>query len=195
MLLFVGACVTPTRVQKLHDETGQLEAPLDRILVIGVAGQASLRSAFENTVVADLADSGVTAYASHLTMPAGESIGRKQILEAVAAVASDAVLVIRLTDIDTDYRQTEGRVDIKATCRRGDDPHDYFLYDYEELKEPDSIELAQTVVLTSDLYLSDTGARIWAIQSTCFNKATMDEALREQSFAIVAELRRDHAIP
>jgi len=89
--------------------------------------------------------------------------------------------------------EVEGRVDIKAECREGD-LEDYFLYDYEVLKEPDTVRVALTVVAVTNLYDSGSGERLWTIQSTCFEKATMHEVLSDEAEAIANQLRYDRLI-
>jgi hypothetical protein len=83
--------------------------------------------------------------------------------------------------------------EILSECRGGD-PVDYFLYDHRVLREPDSVHLAHTVVVVTSLYDRSTGNRIWTIQSTCFRKAELSEALVDEAKAIVRQLRFDRLI-
>ena len=82
---------------------------------------------------------------------------------------------------------------IRMTCRGGD-PIDFFLYDHEFIKEPDSVKVAHTVAVISNLYDGDSHERVWSIQSTCFEKASLREALREEAIAITRQLRLDELI-
>ena len=86
-----------------------------------------------------------------------------------------------------------GQIKTLSECRGGD-PIDFFLYDHRELKEPDSVKLAHTVVVITSLYNAASGERIWTIQSTCFEKASMDQVLREEAEAIVRQLQIDKLI-
>jgi len=106
---------------------------------------------------------------------------------------SDAILVAHLVSASVDAEFEEGRVDIKSTCRGGS-PVDLFLYDREELREPDSVRVAHTVTMVSYLYDVRNEKRVWTIQSTCFDKADFDSVLRQEADAIVRQLRADDLI-
>ena len=77
---------------------------------------------------------------------------------------------------------------------RGGNLEDYFLYNYEELKIPDSVRIAHTVVAVTNLYATESGTRLWTIQSTCFDSATMHEAYFEEAEAIARQLKIDKLI-
>ncbi|MEQ9563152.1 MAG: hypothetical protein RLN69_11570, partial [Woeseiaceae bacterium] len=79
---------------------------------------------------------------------------------------------------------------VTSECRGGN-PVDFFLYDRDELREPDSVSIAHEVTMLTNLYEAGTGKRIWTIQSTCFDKADFDAVLRQEAAAIVRQLRRD----
>ena len=66
-----------------------------------------------------------------------------EIDRAAESAGADAILVTHIVSVDTTAGIEEGRVDIRSECRGGD-PADYFLYDYDELKEPDTVRLAHT---------------------------------------------------
>ena len=108
--------------------------------------------------------------------------------------AADAILVTHIVSVGYERgHRGRGRVDMVAECRGGD-PADYFLYDYEELKEPDTVRLAHTVVAVTNLYDAGESKRVWTIQSTCFEKATMNEVLLEEANAIARQLKIDKLI-
>ena len=95
-----------------------------------------------------------------------------------------------IVSVDRRLDIEEGQTDIVVECRGGD-PVDIFLYDNYEFKEPDNVRLAHTVVAVSSLYDVQSDQRIWTIQSTCFDKASMDEVLQEEAVAIVKQLGID----
>ena len=106
---------------------------------------------------------------------------------------SDGILITHIVSIETTAETREGRSEVVAECRGGD-PGDYFLYDYEELKEPDSVKIAHTVVAVTNLYDVASNKRVWSIQSTCFEKASMGEVLMEEANAITRQLQLDKLI-
>jgi hypothetical protein len=56
------------------------------------------------------------------------------------------------------------------------------------------VKIAHTVVAVSNLYDVSDGERVWTIQSTCFEKASMDEVLQEEAKAIVRQLQIDNLV-
>jgi hypothetical protein len=50
------------------------------------------------------------------------------------------------------------------------------------------------VVAVTNLYDAGESKRIWTIQSTCFEKATMNEVLLEEAKAIARQLEIDKLI-
>ena len=54
--------------------------------------------------------------------------------------------------------------------------------------------MAHTVAVISTLYDGDSHERVWSIQSTCFEKASMSEVLKEEAIAIARQLRIDELI-
>jgi len=62
------------------------------------------------------------------------------------------------------------------------------------LKEPDTVRLAHTVVAVTSLYDVGEARRVWTIQSTCFEKATMYEVFSEKAKAIARQLQIDNFI-
>lgn len=56
------------------------------------------------------------------------------------------------------------------------------------------MKVAHTVVAVSNLYDASNGKRLWTIQSTCFEKASMDEVLQEEAKAIVRQLQIDNLV-
>ena len=95
--------------------------------------------------------------------------------------------------VDTKALEQKGRTDVISECREGN-PADYFLYEYEEVREPNSVRFAHTVVAVTNLYSATEGQRIWTIQSTCFEKATFDEVLLDEAEAIARQLQLDNLI-
>jgi hypothetical protein len=54
--------------------------------------------------------------------------------------------------------------------------------------------VAHTVAVISNLYDGNSHERVWSIQSTCFEKASMPEVVREEAIAITRQLRLDELI-
>jgi hypothetical protein len=189
----IGACAPETAVVKLYEDPAQQSKTYKRLLIVDVAGSHSDQQIFENAIVARLQQEQVKAIPSHTMLDTSEGVAQDRINEVGDQVDADGILVVHIASLDTTTVTVPGRENLQVTCR-GADPIDFFLYDHEYIKEPDSVKVAHTVAVISNLYDGDSHERVWSIQSTCFEKASMSEALREEAIAIARQLRIDELI-
>ncbi|MEO0997686.1 MAG: hypothetical protein AAFX58_09220 [Pseudomonadota bacterium] len=184
----LAACATPVEITSIHEPGGVEPAPLGSLLVVGVSATDSDSRRLEGVFQDRLEAAGVETLAGHRVLDEPGARRTADIRRALERIDAEAVLLLRIVRVDVAAGIDAGRTDIKKTCRRGD-PYDLFLYDYEELREPDALTLEHTVVLRSELYRGDDGAVLWGIESTCYRKATLDDALNEQALAVVGQLQ------
>ncbi len=189
----LAACSPQTQIIKLYDNTDASDRPYERFFVVSIAGDSKTRRQLEELIADNLRAARALAVAAHTEIGSSTTLLRKDIDEAARRTGSDAILVSHIISVDTTVDMEEGRVDVIAECREGD-PADYFLYDYDELKQPDTVRITHTVVAVTNLYDASSGERLWTIQSTCFDKATMNEVLLDESEAIARQLRIDGLI-
>lgn len=190
--ILLAACAQQTEVVKLYDATGD-DSRFHRFFVVGIAGDAETRRRLEDLISGELRSANAVAVSGHTETGPKTTLLQEEIDTAARNTESDAILITHIVSVDTTAEIEEGRVDVVSECRGGD-PADYFLYDYSELKEPDSVRIAHTVVAVTNLYDAANGERIWTIQSTCFEKATMNEVLIEEATAIARQLGIDGLI-
>ena len=188
-----SACAPQTEVIKLYDETSIDSGGFGNYLVVAIAGDVDTRREFEDQIVDRIRDAGALATAAWSKTGPKTVLLQEEIDAAARETSADAILITHIVSVDTTAEMQEGRTDVIAECRGGD-PEDYFLYDYEMLKEPDSVRIAHTVVAITNLYVSGAGSRRWTMQSTCFEKATMHEVLSEEAEAIARQLVFDRLI-
>jgi len=193
MAFAMAGCATPTEVIKLHHDKTQPGAPYDKLLVVSLATDTEARRRLEDLLTNDLAGAGIDAVSAYTIKGLTPSVMQQDIDDAAAEVSADAILITHIVSVDQEVEFEEGRTEVLFECRGGD-AADYFLYDRKELKLPDDIKVAHTVVAVTNLYSSVDGARIWTIQSTCFDKSSMDEVLQDEATAIVRQLRHDRLI-
>jgi hypothetical protein len=189
-MVVIGGCGSQARVDKLYHDRAAETVPFQKLLVIGIAGDADERRRIEELIAANLADENVTAIPGHTRLGTSPVLLQNAIDEAAKTTQSDGILITHFVSASVNPEVREGRVDVMSECRGGN-PVDLFLYDREELREPDSVTLAHEVTMVTNLYDAITGNRIWTIQSTCFDKADFDALLRQEAKAIVRQLRRD----
>jgi hypothetical protein len=192
-ILAIAACVPQTEVIKLYDNSARLNQNYERLLVVSVAGDTGARRRLEELITQHLESAGITAIAGYTETGLKTVMLQDEIDAASRSANADAILITHIVSVDTRVDIDPGRTDILSECRGGD-PVDYFLYDHRELKEPDSVKIAHTVVAVTNLYDASDGERLWTIQSTCFEKASMDEVLQEEAKAIVRQLQIDKLV-
>lgn len=190
LLLATSGCSSQVTIEKLYQDPAADAAPYRNLLVVGIAGDTAERQRIEELIAGRLADEDVAAIPGYTRLGASPVLLQDAIDEAAAATGSDAILIAHLVSATVNPEFREGRVDVKSECRGGN-PVDFFLYDHEELREPDSVRFAHEVTMVTNLYDSRSGKRIWTIQSTCFDKNDFDAVLRREAQAIVRQLRRD----
>lgn len=192
-IVVIAACVQQTEVIKLYDNSARAGQKYERLLVISVVGDTGTRRRLEELITGHLETANVTAIAGYTETGLKTSLLQDEIDAAARSANADAILITHIVSVDTRLDIDTGRTDILSECRGGD-PLDYFLYDHRELKEPDTVKIAHTVVAVSNLYDASDGERLWTIQSTCFEKSSMDEVLREEAKAIVRQLQIDNLV-
>lgn len=194
MTLFVlAACVPQTEVIKLYDNSDRVSQKYEQLLVVSVVGDIGTRRRLEELISGHLEAANVAAIAAYTETGLRTEMLQDEIDAAARHTDADAILITHIVSVDTRVDVDPGRTHIFSECRGGD-PIDFFLYDYRELKVPDSVKIAHTVVAVSSLYDASDGERLWTIQSTCFEKASMDEVLQEEAKAIVRQLQIDNLI-
>ena len=194
IVLMAGGCAQqPTETIKLFDDLAAVDKPYERLLIVDVSSDPAMQERFEHEMVRGLSGAGVDAVASHPKLGGSDGILQDDIDKLSDEVGADGILITHIASIDTSMDMEEGREDILSTCRGGN-PVDFFLYDREVLVEPDSIKVAHTVVVITNLYDAASRKRVWSIQSTCFEKASIDEVLLDETKAIVRQLGIDKLI-
>ena len=189
----LASCASTTKVERLYQDASARGQNFDRILVVGVASDPGMRRQMEELVSTELSEHIESASPSHTRLGLSPVITQDAVDMAAEAAEADAILVTHIVSVSTSAEVREGRVEVKSECRGGN-PADYFLYDHEELREPDSVSFAHEVVVVSNLYAAASGTRLWTIQSTCVDKAELDSAMRAEAQAIVRQLSRDGLI-
>jgi hypothetical protein len=168
-MLFVGifgltaACAGPqiTRVQALSETA---DAPYDSVLVISMFDSFDMRRYFEEALVKQLSDQGVTAVASTSMMDTRTPVTRQTFLDMVEAQGSDAVLVTTLASLDTSAKSKDANPESTHILR----PTYYYNVWSVELTEfvgPQDVEFTHSFLLSTQLYSVDKQSQVWAIES------------------------------
>lgn len=189
----VVACAPQTEVIKLYDDPARASKTFKRLLVVDISSNRSQQQLFENEIVNKLRRERVDAIPSYTLLDASKGLLQDDLNRVSQEIGADGILVTHVASVDTSVGKLQGRDEIRSTCRGGD-PLDYFLYDHKVIREPDSVRLAETVIVITNLYDAVSHSRLWTIQSTCFEKSSMGEVLQDESTAIVRQLQIDQLI-
>lgn len=189
----IGGCAPQTEVVKVYEDPTRTALSYKRLLIVDLSSDHNQQQQFEDEIAGRLRQERVDAIPSYTRLDASNGLRQDDINRLSDEAGADGILVTHIASVDTSVDMEKGREDLKSTCRRGD-PVDYFLYDHEMLREPDSVKVALTVVVITNLYDARSHDRIWTIQSTCFEKASIAETLLDEAEAIVRQLRIDELI-
>jgi hypothetical protein len=191
--IFANGCAPQTEVVKLYDDPARSSTTYERLLVIVVSSDFEQQQNFEHEIASGLKREQVEASPAHTSLNTSDGMLQEDIDRLSDTVGADGILISQVVSVDTSVKATEGRSEIESTCRGGD-LVDLFLYDHEVIREPDSVKVAHTVTVVTSLYDTASEHRVWTIQSTCFEKDTMEAVLSEEAKAIVRQLRIDELI-
>lgn len=189
-MAIVAACVAQTEVTKLYDNPDRPVRGYERLLVVSPSSDIGFRRRLEELITKNLTAADIPAIAAYTETGLKTDLLQDEIDAAARNVDADAILTTHIASVDTHVHADTVPVESLRACGAAL-PGDYSLYDDSRVKEPDSVELAHTVVVVSNLYDASDGERLWTIQSTCFDNSSMDEVLQEEAAAIVKQLRID----
>ncbi len=191
--IIASGCAPQAEVVKLYDDPARPSTSYERLLVVVISSDFDQQQQFEHEIVDGLRREHVEASPGHTKIDTSDGMLQEDLDRLSESVGADGILISHVVSVDTSVETTEGRADIVSTCRGGD-PVDIFLYDHKVIREPDSVKMAHTVTVVTNLYDTASEKRIWTIQSTCFEKSSMAAVLQEEAGAIVRQLRNDELI-
>ena len=193
MTILLAACASSTSVTTTYSDDAYANASFGNFLVLVVAGDYNSRAQFERTVVSGLRAEGASADAYYSVVGGNRPINSEAVLAAVKSGNFDAMLVTRVIDRQLNVDVDSGPAGGKST-NIGGNPLDFFLYEYEELNEPESISFNATVVLRTELFATQDEKMIWGIELSSTDEAVGGLLIEKFAAVIVDQLRQDDLI-
>jgi hypothetical protein len=178
-LFFAGAAAADEVVKTFEDPT--FDATVSKIMVVGVHEDRSVRGQFENAVSRALRAVGTFGEASLYNVAGTGELTAETLVAAARRSKADAVMVTRVVDVQTE------NPDATATFV------EYFQA-YSKYGDPLPETAAYTVRVRTDLYLVEGQRRIWAVESTAFEKTNLYGVIDGIAQALTAQLRTDGLI-
>ncbi len=183
VMAMASACATPsvsTIIKTQHDI--ESAAPFANILVISVAGDIPTRVEFEQGIANAISTDATVVTPFYTVVGRNPQLTRNILTNAVRARKFDAIILTRL--------QGQERADLVPNRPTGR-LFNLYLYDYDELNFPASIEVGSTVSFVVEVYDTRAEEKVWAIESLIFKSKTVESAVAEQLAAISAEILKD----
>ncbi|MEE8220798.1 MAG: hypothetical protein V3R21_03480 [Woeseiaceae bacterium] len=175
LALGLSACAESTSIVKTFHDGSYDGTFFNNFLVITVAGSSNSRTLFEQSLVSRLIDVETSASAYYAVMGRKQPIERDMLSIAVRSRGFDAVLLTR-------------------PVNRNLPVVDLFRFDYDELNQPNNIDVSNAVELMTELYSAADQKRIWAIRSTSAGSDSAEEFVDVHAAKIVAQLQKDALI-
>lgn len=210
VLLAIAACTHTKLVQTWSDPENK--TVYKSILVVGVSDSEQTRRAYESYFVSNLQKHGVAATASYKLISHkddmaidGEKAAFENIIKKVVKGGDvDAALVTHLVNIEENaiYHNypTYGSAYGPAygpqyyTAAYYSDVHGYHEYVSNYALQPGYISEEDTYVLESSLFDVKTEELIWTTRSKTFAPDSIDEAIKDVTDLIIADLNSKHVI-
>ena len=179
-LLLARAAAADDEVVKTYQDSA-FDTKVSKILVVGVHEDFGTRSQFENAVARALRASGTAGEASLYSLSSAGKLTADNLVAAARKTRADAVLVTRVVDVQTE------NPDATTTFTQ-------YFQAYSRYADPLPVTTAYTVRVRTDLYIVATQQRVWAVESTAFEKQNLFGVIDGIAKTLTAQLRKDGLI-
>ena len=156
---------------------------------------------FEDAVVYDLRGPETQAWPSARLMEPDLEITRETLRPIIEQQQADALVVTRVTRLEVEPIEIGGRSTVLAEQQQSGQDYVYqrkqgtlFRYDYTEDVEKTYLTTEYTTELTTDVYATASGERIYTIVSRATKQESLADVIDVLSNVIAKRLRRDKVI-
>lgn len=197
--LLLCSCAA-TSVKKTWKSPAYNGGPLTKLAVLAIDERGDVRQALENRLVAQIQKQGASAIPSHDLLSLSEINQDKPAAAArLRAAGAEAVLIMRLVDVATSYRESRPSPERYAQVITGFEPgnwYDYYSVAYMDLS-PTYGNLKQKVYLESSVFDLATAKRLWSGMTLTVVGETMDRVAEADVLVakVVAAMRKDGMLP
>ena len=189
-LALVACAGSGASVIKTYELIKPVGAPYSRILVVGAHPEAGVRRQLENTLVASLREAQVDALSSSSEIGRDARLDQEAVSGAAESSRADAVLVSGPQDVRRSTTQPQP-VSTADAPREEAGSLQAFFRDYVAYEDQVASPAMGQIVITTNLYRVSDGIRVWAIESTPVEMATLGESLQSIAVSTSSQLQRD----
>lgn len=175
------------------DDPAYRDTSFRNFLVVAVTADYNNRAQFERQMVSAIKAAGGSATAYYTLVGDNQASSPEQLESAISAGNFDAVLLTRASGQKSEVDVQSGAPSTKVVRESGNF-FDLFRYDYEEMNDPEQIEIETEIVVTTELYVAADVKRIWAIQTTSKTSEGAGMLIDKEVANIMKYLKRDRLI-
>ncbi len=191
-LIVAGCTGGGTTITSVSRADAIPNAPYGNVLVLTVAKSRSNARQFQNELSAAIATAATNATPIHVENDSAD-LSEADVRAIVQKLGADAVVVTSVKQADIGTAVEESRVEVKQS-RKSDTLVDFFRYDYKDVETQAIVRLNYNVTLTTDVYDTATGDKVYTIESTTVDAETSFDVILQESAAIAKQLRKGRLI-
>lgn len=175
------------------------QQPVGKMAVLAIDERVLLRQGFENRFVAQLTRAGASAIVTYDLLSLPEIKENKQAaVDRLRVSGVGAILILRLTNVGTSYRESRAGNERYAPVLTGIDNmgwYDYYSVGFIDMSSTYG-NLKQTVYLETSLYDLKTEKRLWFGLTQTVVKENMDRVAEMDPLVgkIIAAMQKDGVV-
>jgi len=190
VILGVAAC-NSTKVVNRWENPQYVPTHFNRILIIGVSQQASVRRAFEDTFVARLKAESVDAVPSYLFIAGDGQVDETKLQQAIRQANADGVLMTRLVRVE---RKTEVGPGYYAPP-----PLPFALYPWYSAAwlgyyEPPRVYQYDVFISETSLYDVRSNQLVWSGMVQATTPTDLNKEIQRYVAAVIKALKKDNVL-
>jgi len=186
----ISCSVRTTDLTDSHTWTENQSGDIQKILVVGVSGNHSVRNLFEKEMKARLEKLGITAVRSLEKMPRDAAIERDAFAEYFSNEQIDAILVSMVDSVENVGVYSEG-LEYEQPPLAVNSYYDYYTRAYYNVSEPGHFDYAKILRVESNLFDTKTEQVIWQCHSKSFNKDNAEKVIDDLTKLLAKAMKED----
>lgn len=184
LFAMIASCANTNITQKWVDP--EIKQTYKRPLIIGISDSQQTRRIFENLMVAELKEEGISATPSYITINSKQEINRETVANAIRGTDVDSVLVTYLVAADTDMKLRESPLDNSYSGNMSDmEVSSTIIVNRGRYNE------GEIITLKTDLYSVATESMIWTLQTKSVAADSIDSVIIDVTELIITQLFDD----
>jgi hypothetical protein len=191
VIIGLAGC-SSTKLVNRWENPQYVPAQFQRLLVIGVSQQASLRRIFEDEFAARLKAEGVDAVPSYQFIPEDGQVDEARLQQAVRQAGADGVLMTRLVRVERKTQVTPGYYDPGPGMGLGLYP--WYSAGWLGYYEPPRVYQYDVYISETSLYDARRNQLVWSGTVQTTEPGNLDKEIRRYVTTIVKALKKDNVL-